>query len=207
MILCVENLYCFRGSFAILSKVSFELDYGQIISLHGTNGSGKTTLLKTLAQVIPTEKGKIANNSVGTCFLGHENCLKSDLTVSENLQFWTGIYNQTSMDEEISTLNLKNILDIPTRQLSAGQKRKVSLARLLISKSNLWLLDEPETSLDNNNRNLLRSLLMKHLEKRGSIILATHSPIDMENVLPIDITQFKLPVNVSTNQYIDSDNE
>ena len=207
MILSVENLYCFRGGFQILAGISFNLDYGQIISLHGPNGSGKTTLLKTLAQIIPAEKGKITNNSLETCLMGHENCLKFDLTVFENLKFWAGIYKNPSINSYISTLGLVQILNIPVRQLSAGQKRKVSLARLLISKSKLWLLDEPDASLDEGNRKLLNKIMAGHLMENGAIITATHSKIDIKNVLPVDIMQFKRDENTKTDQFVDNYNK
>ena len=202
MILSVENLYCFRGEFPILARISFDLDYGQIISLHGPNGSGKTTLLKTLAQIIPAEKGKIINNSLETCLMGHENCLKFDLTVFENLKFWADIYKNPSINSDISTLGLVQILDVPVRQLSAGQKRKVSLARLLISKSKLWLLDEPDASLDEDNRKLLNKIMASHLLENGAIIIATHSTLNIKNVLPIDITRYKRDENKSINQFV-----
>ena len=207
MILSVENLYCFRGEFPILTQISFDLDYGQIISLHGPNGSGKTTLLKTLAQIIPAEKGKITNYSLETCFMGHENCLKFDLTVFENLKFWAGIYKNPSINSYISTLGLVQILNIPVRQLSAGQKRKVSLARLLISKSKLWLLDEPDASLDEDNKKLLNKIMVNHLIENGAIVIATHTTIDIKNVLPIDITRFKNDKNTSIDQFVDGFNK
>jgi heme exporter protein A len=98
-------------------------------------------------------------------------------------------------------------LNIPVRQLSAGQKRKVSLARLLISKSKLWLLDEPDASLDEDNKKLLNKIMVNHLIENGAIVIATHTTIDIKNVLPIDITRFKNDKNTSIDQFVDGFNK
>ena len=134
--------------------------------------------------------------------MGHENCLKFDLTVFENLKFWADIYKNPSINSDISTLGLVQILDVPVRQLSAGQKRKVSLARLLISKSKLWLLDEPDASLDEDNRKLLNKIMASHLLENGAIIIATHSTLNIKNVLPIDVTRYKRDENTSIDQFV-----
>ena len=134
--------------------------------------------------------------------MGHENCLKFDLTVFENLKFWADIYKNPSINSDISTLGLVQILDVPVRQLSAGQKRKVSLARLLISKSKLWLLDEPDASLDEDNRKLLNKIMASHLLENGAIIIATHGTLNIKNVLPIDITRYKRDENKSIDQFV-----
>ena len=203
MLLSTKNLTCVRNSRKILSDVSLTLTDGQIISLYGPNGSGKTTLLKTLGNILPHTKGAVLNLETEACFLGHLNCLKTDLTVFENLLFWNGIYQGNKIEIAISLLKLEEIIDIPIAQLSAGQKRKVALARLLISKTKLWLLDEPYESLDQNNIELFNRIMRKHLEENGGIIIATHSPIKFENAKPINISNFKVLNNYENDPFIE----
>ena len=203
MLLSTKNLTCVRNSRKILSDVSLTLTDGQIISLYGPNGSGKTTLLKTLGNILPHTKGAVLNLERETCFLGHSNCLKTDLTVFENLLFWNGVYQGNKIEIAISLLKLEEIIDIPIAQLSAGQKRKVALARLLISKTKLWLLDEPYESLDQNNIELFNRIMRKHLEENGGIIIATHSPIKFENAKPINISNFKVLNNYENDPFIE----
>ena len=203
MLLSTKNLTCVRNSQKILSDVSLTLTDGQIISLYGPNGSGKTTLLKTLGNILPHTKGAVLNLERETCFLGHSNCLKTDLTVFENLLFWNGVYQGNKIEIAISLLKLEEIIDIPIAQLRKKKKRKVALARLLISKTKLWLLDEPYESLDQNNIELFNKIMRKHLEENGGIIIATHSPIKFENAKLINISNFKVLNSYENNPFIE----
>jgi heme exporter protein A len=204
MLLSAENLTCVRNNREILSDISIKLNSNQIISLYGPNGSGKTTLLKTLANILPYTKGAVLNPEREICFLGHSNCLKADLTVFENLLFWNGIYQGNQIEIAVSLLELKEIVDIPIIQLSAGQKRKVGLARLLISKSKLWLLDEPYASLDQHNFELFNKIMKTHLLENGGIIIATHSPIEFENVEVLNMSNFKVLNNYENDPFAGS---
>ena len=201
MLLSAKNLTCIRNGREILSDISFKLNSSQIISLYGPNGSGKTTLLKTLANILPYTKGTVLNPEREICFFGHANCLKTDLTVFENLSFWNGIYQGNKIEIAISLLELEEIVDIPIIQLSAGQKRKVGLARLLINKSKLWLLDEPYTSLDQHNFALFDKIIRNHLMDNGGIIIATHSPIEFENVKIVNISNFQVLNNYENDPF------
>lgn len=136
--------------------------------LHGPNGSGKSTLLKCLAGLLPRAGGTVQEGEVA--YLGHKNALKSDFTVGENLKFWTG-------KTDLKGLLPNHLMDIPVRYLSAGQARRVALARLVSDGAPLWLLDEPTVGLDEESLRRLKEILDKHLQDGGMIIAATH--VDM----------------------------
>lgn len=163
--LIVENLSCARGERMVFGGLSFSLKGGQALLLHGPNGSGKSTLLKCIAGLLPSAKGTVQRG--GVAYLGHKNALKSDLTVRENLEFWTG-------SADLRGLGPNRLLDIPVRYLSAGQARRVALARLVSDAAPLWLLDEPTVGLDEESLCHLKKIMENHLQEGGMIMAATH---------------------------------
>lgn len=166
--LIVENLSCRRGERTVFKGLSFSLNATQALLLHGPNGSGKSSLLKCIAGLLPCAEGTVQRGDVA--YLGHKNALKSDLTVRENLDFWAG-------NVDLQGLLPERLLEIPVRYLSAGQVRRVALARLVADPAPLWLLDEPTVGLDEESLLYLKGLLEKHLQGGGMIIAATH--VDM----------------------------
>lgn len=166
--LIVENLSCARGERTVFEGLSFSLAGGCALLLHGPNGSGKSTLLKCLAGLLDRTQGSVQRGNVA--YLGHKNALKSDFTVGENLKFWTG-------KTDLKGFLPDHLMDIPVRYLSAGQARRVALARLVSEGAPLWLLDEPTVGLDGESLRHLKEILEKHLQNGGMMIVATH--VDM----------------------------
>ncbi len=194
MMLEVNNLQCIRGDRELFSGLSFQLDKSQLMMLEGYNGSGKTTLLRALCGLYLPDEGEIfwQGKTIKKqdeafrselLYLGHLNAIKADLTVLENLRFNCLLAgDQTSeseLMEALDTIGLYAFEDFPSSQLSQGQKRRVALARLLISKASLWILDEPFVALDIAAVELLQSIIAKHVDNGGMVILTTHQEVPL----------------------------
>src|SRR5512139_783947 len=176
-----REINCWRGDRHILRDVSFSVRAGEFLKLTGPNGVGKTTLIRIVCGLLPPESGAVhwrgkrvrgANDEfhIEMGYLGHLNSLKADLTARENLRFLAGL-RQTLTDADIDgTLDRVGILsrgDLSARSLSAGQKRRLALARLLLSGAVLWILDEPVTNLDTAGIRLVEELISEHVNKAG----------------------------------------
>jgi heme exporter protein A len=190
MRLVVENLAVTRGMRTIFNGVTFQVSAGEALVLVGPNGVGKTTLLRALAGFLPTVAGKVsleggeAEASLGeqSHYVGHLNGVKHALSVSENLAFYStflgGEPAQPEMAEAAAKiLGLTDLADVPAGYLSAGQKRRLGLARLLCAKRPVWLLDEPAVSLDTASQAILARMVAQHLEEGGIIVSVTHTPL------------------------------
>jgi len=190
--LTIQGLQCERGERVLFSDLSFTVEPGQLCHLNGANGSGKTTLLRTIAgYTLPyagtvswNEKPATLSNSSYTQayrYVGHQNGLKKSLNARENLEFFQQLYglnaSSDSVTSALETLEINDKSQLSIRDLSQGQQRKIALARLLLGSSDLWILDEPFTSLDLASRNLIENLIQQHLHQQGSIILTTHHPL------------------------------
>jgi len=188
----VNNLECIRGDRSLFSELEFSLDAGELLHLQGHNGSGKTTLLRTLCGLIAPSEGVVSWNgknirrqreefAAEMLFLGHLNGIKADLTAVENLRILCQLDGLGSSEEELwqvlEKMGLYGHEDLPVRVLSQGQKRRVSLARLLLSKSPLWLLDEPFTALDKAAVDFLQTVIADHIKQGGLVILTTHQEV------------------------------
>ncbi len=187
---CVENLRVTRGDRIIIEDVTFTVNAGAALLLTGANGAGKTTLLRALAGLMPKASGTVrlegglAETDVGEqChFIGHLNGLKSGLSAGENLLFWSrylGGVGGLSVRDTLARFELSALADIPAGALSAGQKRRLGLARLLAVHRPVWLLDEPSVSLDAQAVVLLASIIEDHLAGGGIVIAATHLPLGL----------------------------
>ncbi|MGN6208616.1 heme ABC exporter ATP-binding protein CcmA [Asticcacaulis sp.] len=186
----VEGLSLKKGYNLLIHNLNFEMCAGEAISLTGENGVGKTTLLRTLAGFLAPHAGRISayENDVQiepeiwhgsiTHFLGHQDALSPSRTVAQELKFQADFLGGEV--SSIEQLNLSPLLDLETRYLSAGQKRRLSFARLLMVKRPLWLLDEPMAPLDIGHRALLGGIMQKHLSEGGMIIAAVHDPLPFE---------------------------
>jgi len=186
-------LTCERGERLLFSELDLAVDHGQMIQLEGANGSGKTSLLRILCGLAQPIDGEIFWNGVSTrkqrleflanvAYLGHFNAIKGELTPLENLAISRGLgipSETTSADDALEQVGLLDFDDQPCHSLSAGQKRRVSLARLLTTRSPLWVLDEPFTSLDVDGVALVEDMLRSHLDDGGLAIVTTHHPVDM----------------------------
>ncbi|MEM8572410.1 MAG: heme ABC exporter ATP-binding protein CcmA [Pseudomonadota bacterium] len=194
MRLSISDLGCSRSGRRVLNKVNLVAESGEVIALRGANGSGKTTLLRILAGLLPFSTGSVQFGKVdlgrdpdgfaeNVAYAGHADAIKLQLTVEENLAFWAAVFDTNNLAAALSAFDLAAIADRPAHACSAGQKRRVGLARLaLISSRRLWLLDEPTVSLDTTARGQLHAAIHEHCDNGGSVIVATHIPIDLPNV-------------------------
>jgi heme exporter protein A len=191
MKLIAEGLASIRGGRTLFASLSFAVGAGEALLLLGPNGSGKTTLIRTLAGLMAPAAGSIhvdggdAERSVGEqChYVGHLNALKSSLTVEENATFWCRFLGgrREGLAAALEAFGLAQLGDIPAAYLSAGQKRRLGLARLLLADRPIWLLDEPTVSLDTAAQAALASTVQGHLAKGGVVIAATHVPLGLAN--------------------------
>lgn len=191
MTLAVSDLSVARGGIAVLSGVSFDVPAGQALILRGPNGLGKTTLLRTIAGLQPPLAGRISPGPDQVAYAGHADAVKAALTVGENLTFWASVYGAPGIDAALAGMELRPLRDRPAQNLSAGQKRRLGLARLLLSDRPVWALDEPTVSLDSDMARLFAGLLARHLAQGGIGLLATHVAIDLPDAAMLDLTPFR----------------
>ena len=191
--LVAENLHLWRGEQHVLRGVSFVLARGQCLQIMGANGSGKTTLLRALCGLVPLEEGQVRWQGelvtqaphlfhVQLSYLGHDNGLKPDLTALENLRFATQLRRRANRTEIPAALERTGVADcaaLLVRRLSAGQRRRVALARILLTEAPLWVLDEPASNLDPRGQALVTELLAAHLARGGMAVVATHQPLGL----------------------------
>lgn len=194
MSLSVSNLQCTRGDRQLFSGLSFQLQPKQLLFLQGKNGSGKTTLIRTLCGLFVADEGDIQWKGLPVqehletyradlFYLGHLNAIKGDLTTLENIRINHTMSGQKNSDDDLldalEQIGLLGYEDFPTRQLSQGQKRRVALARLLVNKSPLWILDEPFVALDIAAVALLQTIISKHVEDGGMALITTHQEVPL----------------------------
>lgn len=189
MRLSVADLTCRRGSRELFSGLGFSLAGGEALVVSGRNGSGKSSLLRLVAGLLRPEAGRISfeggdhelSIAEQAHYLGHHDALKPSLTVGENLRFWSAYLGPAENPPEraLARLGLQDLADLPAAYLSAGQKRRLSLARLLTVYRPLWLLDEPTAALDAEGQARLAELMQAHLARGGLLMAATHGPIGL----------------------------
>lgn len=193
----VGNLACSRGDHRLFSGLSFTLQAGEIMQVQGANGSGKTSLLRTLCGFMQPDEGEILWRGKNVrelgedyyaelLYIGHLNAIKDELNALENLQMSAGLAGYTVTDQQAVTalrrMGLQRKEHLPVKVLSQGQRRRVTLARLLIGDAHLWILDEPLTALDVGAVGLMQELIGEHLSKGGMAIFTTHQPLQVEGV-------------------------
>ena len=191
--LCVEKVHVWRGDRHVLRGVSLDLHPGELMHVSGPNGTGKTTLLRVVSGLLRPEKGSVAwqGRSIATAaaeyqaalaYASHEPALKSDLTALENLRFTVGLKRRVTAAELRSSLERTGVgacADLPARVLSAGQRRRVAMARVLAFQADLWLLDEPYTNLDGSGSSLLSTLLAEHVGQGGVALVVAHHDLNL----------------------------
>ena len=183
------DLVCVRGGRVVFSELDFSLGGGEALLVTGPNGAGKSSLLRMIAGLVQVARGRLrlvdgqADRTVAeqAHYLGHQDALKGALTVTENLDFWSrylgGPGNQAAALEAVG---LDGVADLPAAYLSAGQRRRLSIARLLPVPRPIWLLDEPTAALDRAAQATLTDLMRQHLGGGGMILAATHGPIGLD---------------------------
>ena len=187
MQLTLNNLAVARGGVTVLRGLSFTLAPGKALILRGPNGSGKTTLLRTLAGLQPPASGSFDLPPDAVAYAAHADGLKSTLTVAENLTFWAAIYGGPPIDHALQALDLVALVRRLAGELSAGQKRRLGLARLLVTGRPLWLLDEPTVSLDVASVALFAVVVRQHLATGGLAVIATHVDLGLPEAQVLDL--------------------
>lgn len=177
-----KDLACVRGGRSVFRNLNFRVKAGEALALQGANGAGKTSTLRMLAGLLPQAEGDIRFGDVEdaeerghmVAWLGHQDGIKAQLSVAENAAFFARIFGASGAADALGRVGLAAQADWPVNFLSAGQRRRLALARLLLSHRPLWLLDEPNAALDEQGRALMTSLIKEHLADAGIAIIATH---------------------------------
>ena len=190
----VNDLRFERDDIAVINDACLTLNNGEILQIEGPNGSGKTTLLRILTTALQPSGGEILYQGqiLSKCrfdylsnilFLGHQSVLKLTLTAEENLSWITSeLPGSISVLNALERVGLRGYSDIPCHSLSAGQQRRVALARLLLSSAKIWFLDEPFAALDGQGVKFVEQCMERHVNGGGAVMLTTHQPIGMESV-------------------------
>ena len=187
-----SDLRCVRQDRTLFEGFGFRLNPGELIQIQGANGSGKTSLLRLLCLLALPDAGEVRWGGVNAeeirpdflrelTYIGHTHGVKADLTAHENLKVAAALAGGITMDpdEALARIGLAGFEDTPARELSAGQTRRVALARLLIHPTRLWILDEPFTALDPRGKAMVEGILTEHCDRGGMAIITTHQPVDI----------------------------
>lgn len=191
MELSVENLSVARGGIPVLDGVNFTLGAGRALILRGPNGIGKTTLLRTVAGLQPPLNGQIGLDREAMAYAAHADGLKATLSVRENLSFWASIFGTANVAEAMAGFRLTDLADRSAGALSAGQKRRLGLARLLVTGRPVWVLDEPTVSLDVDAVTMFAEAVRAHLGGGGMALIATHIDLGLPEAEVLDVGPFK----------------
>ncbi|MEM6310108.1 MAG: heme ABC exporter ATP-binding protein CcmA [Pseudomonadota bacterium] len=191
MMLKVTDLTVARGGILVLAGLSFALSEGQALVLRGPNGSGKTTLLRTLAGLQQPLAGDIACAEDMFAYAAHADGVKPMLSVAENLDFWAQLFGTQDVSDALHAFDLGPLRNRLAGSLSAGQKRRLGLARMLITGRPIWLLDEPTVSLDAAAVRQFAAAVETHLAAGGCAIMATHIDLGLTQAQTLDVTPYR----------------
>lgn len=197
-----RDLSCERDGAALFRPVSFRIETGAILQVAGPNGAGKTTFMRALCGLFSDWSGQLLWNDQpyrhpdydmrdAMLYLGHQPGVKKTLTARENLTWIFGVHGRAfpdSIEEALAQVGLAGYEDIPCHQMSAGQMRRVALARLYVSAAPLWILDEPFTAIDKDGVRALERRLLEHAQAGGMIVLTTHQPLDIPQVRVVELS-------------------
>ena len=190
-----EGLAAFRGERLVFSNVGFTVEPGGALVLTGPNGSGKSTLLRLLAGLVRAAAGRVlwrgeetladlVAHGMRVAYVGHQDAVKPGLTAAENLRFWGG---REVVARALAALDLTALADLPARMLSAGQKRRLALARLALSSAPIWLVDEPTLGVDAASVERFGALLAAHRASGGVVVAATHLPLPLPDAAQLPL--------------------
>jgi heme exporter protein A len=195
MRLTAVDLACHRGGRDVFGGVSFSVTSGEALAITGRNGAGKSSLLRIVVGLVRITAGSLALEggdpeltiAEQAHYLGHQDALKPSLSVGENLRFWAGFLGEKApeLDGPLAAVGLDALIDLPAAYLSAGQRRRLSIARLLAVKRPIWLLDEPMSTLDASSQRHLAGFMRVHLTEGGIVMAATHGALGIGNSLEL----------------------
>jgi heme exporter protein A len=196
-----RNLACVRGGRSVFAGIGFALEAGDVLALRGPNGSGKSTLIRLIAGFLPPVMGELcwaggnirdnlAEHRARLHYVGHADGIKNLLSVKENLAFTCALNGAASgaLERGLQAFDLGALVDTPARFLSSGQRRRLSLARLIAGDRPLWLLDEPGVGLDAANRKRLEAAIERHRRAGGIAVLATHGDVEVASSMVLEMT-------------------
>lgn len=200
------GLTCIRGQRRVFSGLDFKLANGDALVLIGPNGSGKSSLLRLMAGLLPAASGNLTWDGVETAedpeahggrqhYVGHLDAVKPMLSVAENISFWASLRGSGTdlrkrVADSLKAFGIEHLADVPGRFLSAGQKRRVNLARIIAAPAPLWLLDEPTTALDRATIDGLEGLIAAHRADGGMVVISTHSEMNLKTVQTLDLANY-----------------
>jgi heme exporter protein A len=199
-----ENILCFRGERIVFANLSFSIQSGEALILNGSNGSGKSTLLRLMAGLLKPYKGVVKwdnenisddleGHNAHLNYVGHADVIKPVLSVRENIAFWASLRPTSSnIEVALEAFGIGYLTGVPGRFLSAGQKRRVNLARIIASPTKLWLLDEPTTALDIEAISDLKREIATHRASGGMVIASTHAEIGLNDANVLNLGDFQL---------------
>jgi len=205
-----RDLTCVRGERHVFAGLGFAVPQGGALILHGPNGSGKSSLLRLMAGLLKPVQGSLAwddrpvsddpeGHRARLQYLGHLDAVKPVLSAAENLTFWASAQGggqgggQGGAAAALERIGLTGLADVPARVLSAGQRRRLALARLFLAPADLWLLDEPTVGLDEDSIGRLQTSLADHRRDGGRVVVATHTAVDLSGAERLDLTAFAAP--------------
>jgi heme exporter protein A len=202
MRLSASDLACRRGGRDVFAGVSFSVESGEGLTISGRNGAGKSSLLRMVVGLVRLAAGRLdlaggdPELTIGeqAHYLGHLDALKPSLSVGENLLFWSRFFDgPADVAQPLATVGLEALIDLPAAYLSAGQRRRLSIARLLAVKRPLWLLDEPTSTLDATAQEQLGGIMRTHLAEGGIIIAATHGALGLDGTKELRLDHINSP--------------
>jgi heme exporter protein A len=209
MRLCALDLACHRGGRDVFAGLSFAVAAGEVLAVTGRNGAGKSSLLRTIVGLVRLTHGTLTLEggdpeltvAEQAHYLGHQDALKPSLSVAENLQFWTGFLGTktANMHPALATVGLDGLADLPAAYLSAGQRRRLSIARLIAVQRPIWLLDEPTSTLDSAAQERLAGVMRAHLAGGGLILAATHGSLGLEGTRELRLEGTQAPAEAAAS--------
>jgi heme exporter protein A len=194
-----SDLACVRGGREVFRGLAFTVEAGEALVVTGPNGAGKSSLLRMVAGLVRPQQGQLEleggdvelTRGEHVHYLGHQDALKPSLSVRENLGFWAALLggDGTKSDDALAAVGLGGLAQLPAVYLSAGQRRRLAVARLIAVERSIWLLDEPTSTLDAAAQAMLADLMRAHLAGHGLILVASHGPIGLDGAKELRLGQ------------------